>query len=582
MVVSGSQSPCPLAGSGVVATRLPGVLEARVAHTVFIQRMSHRRIAHANHRSGSQGIFDTGNTNRNGIAVQRAGSQIAGRNIGKYGANLGAIQHIYGHFTVRSGNRLTGNRNPLVNPFYIDGVELSRNRNRHGNAIVNTLKAFCITQRQAVGRIGFTNGYCKGLRITLAFSGVLSGIESMAAHRFPDGIRQSVGNPVCTDGTFNKHLSQCRIRIPTYHGTAMAIVSDQRINRSAGTETAVALNRYLGHCGRFGQFNGDKRIGNIFATGGGKLHARSVLSVRYRAEEVFGMPSLATVYGIFNQTCLSHGNAQADGSRVESTGFKTQHIETTGFERTGLRVDDRTEGIVNHHARFAFIAAHRSRNTYPITFCPILYIELVLRAVLSLNDISEPVILLPSIGYRQRSRLTVHIGRGRNRAFGTGTNGGHGIDAYFKRLRRFYRKLECSGSRMRFTRAKGLDIFGGINRQERKFVIARFEGTNRKFFTGKGNHRGIDIRNAPPHIVDIGILQTTCNKTCKSYQRIEANRLGSVNGYIEFAGIFDAYGHAALGGAVVAVGNRYGINRGEQLILGSGRIGVRGKQGSVG
>ncbi len=294
------------------------------------------------------------------------------------------------------------------------------------------------------------------------------------------------------------------------------------------------------------------------------------------------MPCLATVYGVLNLSFLRHGNIQTDNRRVESTRFKTAHIDTASLERAGLRVDYGTQGIINHHTRFAFIPTHRGRNAYPIVFCPILHHELGARAVLSLNDIAEPVILLPSIRYRYGSRTAVHVGRCRKGAFGSGTKGSQGIDAYFESLGRFYRKLEGSGCRMRFIRTEFLNVFGRVNRRESEVVRARLQGANREFLTGKGNYRGIDNRNTPPHIVDVGILQAARNKTLESNRGVEANRLGPVDRYIELAGIFDAYGHAALGRAVVAVGNRYGINRGEQLVLGGRRIGIRGKQGGVG
>ncbi len=252
--------PCPLAGRSIVSLGLPCIFEARVAQTAFIQRMGNRRITYANQRAGRQRILDTRHSNRNGIAIQRAGSGITRGNIGKYDADPGTIHHIHAYFFTCSGNSLTGKHRPLIDTFHIDGVELNRNLNRNGNTVVNALKAFYIMQLHAIRRIGFTNGYRERLRITLAISCILGGIESIYAYRVLDGIGQTVGNSACIDGTLRQHLGQSRIRVPNHYRAAMTVVGNQRISQNTHAYTAVAFYLNIRHLGRFGQGNNDNRI----------------------------------------------------------------------------------------------------------------------------------------------------------------------------------------------------------------------------------------------------------------------------------------------------------------------------------
>ncbi len=529
---TGSRAPTPGTRRVVEPHGLPFIAEVRVAHAVRVERAGDGRISRADQGAGSQVVSNAGHVDGNRIAVERIGDTVARRNIGERHANLRAVNDIHGHFLTRSMDGRTGNGSPLVDAFHVDGVEMCRNLDGEGAAVIVALEASYILQPQTARRIAFADIYRKGYRSALAESGTLSGIERVASRRIPDGIGQAERHPVLSYRTFHKHFGQCRIGIPTHDGTVLTVESDQRIHIGSGTETAVAPYLDVRHHGRFGQGNDDDRVGDVLATGTDEFHAGIVFSVAHRLEQAVGLPCLAAVYRILDLTGLFHGNAQADGSRIERTRFKTAHIQATSLKRTGLGIDDGTERIVNRQARFTFVSAHRGGNAYPIAYGPFLDAEHGSGAVLGLDHMAQEVVLLPVVSHIHGGFGTIHVSLGIEFALASGTNGSKRVYLDREALGRFYGEIVSDTGHVRFVRTQRTHVFRRIHRHERKLVVTRLEGPYRKFLAGKGDDRGVDFRNATPYVVDIRILQTSRHQSFERGDRIETDRLGSVDGNV--------------------------------------------------
>ncbi len=185
---------------------------------------------------------------------------------------------------------------------------------------------------------------------------MLACVIDVFAQSLVNRIRNDIGNRAFSLRALNKHHVAVGIGIPTHHGTVIAVVSHQCVDRII--EAIFPIAAYLDCRHRLGRRKLDKHsIGRmVFATVGGELHGRIVIAVCYRLEQGIGTPRITAVDTVEDTVSLFNGHGKTDGRRIERTGHEPAYVHIANIERTGRGHHIRSQRIINHRAGFTIAA----------------------------------------------------------------------------------------------------------------------------------------------------------------------------------------------------------------------------------
>ena len=251
--------PTPFAPIGAVIVSLP--LKGKGTVELYrIEGMGNGYRIGTDGNARRQIIRQLRDINLDRVAVNGFFFARAGRNIGKGSVNPVGIYGSHLNTVARTADRNRIQCVPLIGAFYIVRVMLGIYFHPDGSAVVVTVVALNIIEREADHGIAFANFYGNFHQIALTLTQMLSHIILVSTQYLMNRIRNDISNGAFSGRSFNKHHIAGRIGIPTYHGTGITIISHQRINRVSKTIVIISANLHIGHPLRLGKLD-ENRVG---------------------------------------------------------------------------------------------------------------------------------------------------------------------------------------------------------------------------------------------------------------------------------------------------------------------------------
>ena len=305
----------------------------------------------------------------------------------------------------------------------------------------------------------------------------------------------------------------------------------------------------------------------VFATVGGELHGRVIVTVRYGLEQAVAAPGLSAVDTVENAVLLFNGHGKTDGGRIERTRHEASHIHVAGIERTGLWHHNRRKGIVNDGSIGTITAIQGGNHHNLIAYVPIpdidtavgIHTQIAMTVETHQGAVAEHIHLIPCERSVQGGLGTVYRHDGTQLLRSAFANPARTVDLDTDILSRQHGNGGAYALGMGLFGTNLLDQFGCVGYREGKRIGARLQGAERNFVAVGRKYGGIQLGRYIPQQVHGRIFKPARDKGFVLGHSIRTDGAGSVDGGRDKAGIGNANLHITLGAATVAVDNRYRI-----------------------